>query len=59
MNSNYILPMMILSKHYKSTGEHEKSKRVESLALKLAKEVGKELQVKKIMAPTLRQYSID
>lgn len=46
MNNNYILPVMLLSMNYKAQGNAQQAKRLETLALKLAKEGGKEVQVK-------------
>ena len=49
MNNNYILPLMLLSMNYKAAGDTQQATRLESLALKLAKEGGKELTVKKYL----------
>ena len=45
MNNNYILPLMLLSMSYKAQGNTEQSMRLKTLALKIAKEGGKESQV--------------
>ncbi len=46
MNNNYILPIMLLSMNYRSAGDTQQATRLQNLALKLAKEGGKETQVK-------------
>jgi hypothetical protein len=45
MNNNYILPLMLLSMSYKAQGNVEQAMRLKTLALKIAKEGGKESQV--------------
>jgi len=50
MNNNYILPLLVLSGHYSNNGKDKESKESETLALKLAKEGGKEKEVKKYIA---------
>ena len=47
MNNNYILPLLVLSGHYSDNGKISEAKSSETLALKLASEGGKELEVKK------------
>lgn len=49
INNNYILPIMLLSMNYKAQGDSQQAKRLETLALKLAKEGGKEVEVKEYM----------
>ena len=47
MNNNYILPLLVLSGYYSDNGKISEAKSSEALALKLASEGGKELEVKK------------
>jgi len=47
MNNNYILPLLVLSGHYSDNGKISEAKNSENLALKLANEGGKEMEVKK------------
>jgi len=50
MNNNYILPLLVLSGHYSDNGKEKDAKVSETLALKLAREGGKEKEVKKYIA---------
>ncbi len=50
LNNNYILPLLVLSKHYKTLGKNTESKSTEDLAIKLAKEGGKEKLVKQYLS---------
>ena len=50
MNNNYILPLLVLSGYYQENGKENEAKKSETLALKLAKEGGKEKEVKKYIA---------
>jgi hypothetical protein len=45
LNSNYIMPLLILNNFYSATGEKAKAEKTLNLATKLAKEGGKEEQV--------------
>jgi len=47
MNNNYILPLLVLSGYYSDNGKTSEAKSSETLALKLASEGGKEMEVKK------------
>lgn len=42
LNMNYVLPLLMLSNHYRDQGNIVKEKEVQELALKLAREAGKE-----------------
>jgi len=47
INNNYILPLLVLSGYYSDNGKISEAKSSETLALKLASEGGKEMEVKK------------
>ena len=47
INNNYILPLLVLSGYYSDNGKISEAKNSENLALKLANEGGKEMEVKK------------
>ena len=47
MNNNYIIPLLVLSGYYSDSGKTSQAKSTETLALKLASEGGKEMEVKK------------
>ena len=47
LNNNYVLPLLVLSRYYSDSGKTTEAKGSETLALKLAAEGGKEIEVKK------------
>lgn len=47
MNNNYIIPLLVLSGYYSDNGKTSEAKSTENMALKLAGEGGKEMEVKK------------
>jgi formylglycine-generating enzyme required for sulfatase activity len=41
LQSNYLIPMVLLYEHYQAKGDHEKAKQIENLLIKIAGETGK------------------
>lgn len=46
LNTNYLVPVLMLQEHYQGSGEQEKAEKMEQLALRIAEESGKKTAVK-------------